>query len=141
MSSTPTTGAPPPSAASISDSGPSRGEARASVYHWPPRAHSSGWLERIPDKDEVPGSNPGGPTASPRRGSSPDDGPAARLGTLRAAAVSPALLPRHREQPDPGRSCNPRSAPFPQAPDQRAHSAILFITPIVVARFAGGRRV
>ena len=25
-------------------------------------AHSSGWLERIPDKDEVPGSNPGGPT-------------------------------------------------------------------------------
>ena len=26
------------------------------------RAHSSGWLERIPDKDEVPGSNPGGPT-------------------------------------------------------------------------------
>ena len=26
------------------------------------RAHSSAWLERIPDKDEVPGSNPGGPT-------------------------------------------------------------------------------
>ena len=25
-------------------------------------AHSSAWLERIPDKDEVPGSNPGGPT-------------------------------------------------------------------------------
>src|SRR5665811_196644 len=27
-----------------------------------PRAHGSAWLERIPDKDEVPGSNPGGPT-------------------------------------------------------------------------------
>ena len=26
------------------------------------RACSSAWLERIPDKDEVPGSNPGRPT-------------------------------------------------------------------------------
>jgi hypothetical protein len=26
------------------------------------RAYSSAWLERIPDKDEVPGSNPGRPT-------------------------------------------------------------------------------
>ena len=25
-------------------------------------AHSSAWLERIPDKDEAPGSSPGGPT-------------------------------------------------------------------------------
>ena len=31
------------------------------------RAHSSAWLERIPDKDEVPGSNPGGPTIDPLR--------------------------------------------------------------------------
>ena len=30
-----------------------------SSTHW---AHSSARLERIPDKDEVPGSNPGGPT-------------------------------------------------------------------------------
>ncbi len=29
------------------------------------RAHGSAWLERIPDKDEVPGSNPGGPTGTP----------------------------------------------------------------------------
>ena len=28
----------------------------------PARACSSAWLERIPDKDEVPGSNPGRPT-------------------------------------------------------------------------------
>ena len=31
------------------------------------RAHSSVGLERIPDKDEVPGSNPGAPTSAARR--------------------------------------------------------------------------
>ena len=38
----------------------------AVIVFKPSRAHSSGWLERIPDKDEVPGSNPGGPTAAGR---------------------------------------------------------------------------
>ena len=33
----------------------------------PVRAHSSAWLERIPDKDEAPGSSPGGPTNKPPR--------------------------------------------------------------------------
>ena len=30
-----------------------------------PRAHSSAWLERFPDKEEVDGSSPSGPTLSP----------------------------------------------------------------------------
>jgi hypothetical protein len=29
------------------------------------RAHSSAWLERFPDKEEVDGSSPSGPTQSP----------------------------------------------------------------------------
>ena len=93
----------------------------------PPRAHSSAWLERIPDKDEVPGSNPGGPTKgtqlSANAATCAPHGPAAaatfaQLGQLdrfksrwaHKLSLAPALLHAHHMEQAAARRRLPDSA-------------------------------